>query len=326
MQVDFLYRSGRGSRHQHKWEFSDMASPNLRQWKGALGAFGLASKPSNIYVCLDTIDPIATILFFYFRLRRTRITTVVAENRVLFATGWLLSILSRMHKVLAFHSIRSSDVIIADSDASKRFLISIGCDIDKIRVLPHGVDRRVFNVEGSVQGKRPLKVLYAGGLYVHKGYRILAEAIRNWNLEDFQFKVVRFGPESDAPFEGLTNVEFLPQMTFEEMSELYKTVDIVVVPSISTETGAERSPNVVIEAIASGCVVVASNIGGIPTYLDQAGILVPENDSEALANALSALLSDSVRQELREKGLTLANNVYDMSKYAKKLLRAITSV
>jgi glycosyltransferase involved in cell wall biosynthesis len=300
-----------------------VASSNLRQWQGALGTVELASKPSNIYLCLDSMDPMATILYFSYRLRRIRIATLVAENRVLFAKGRFLSILSRMHKALAFHAIRSSDVIIADSDASRFFLISIGCDVDKIRVLPHGVDTRVFNAEGSTQGKRPLKVLYAGGFYVHKGYRTLAEAIRSWNLKDFQFEVVRFGPESEAPFQGLSNVELLPQMTYDEMSRLYKTVDIVVVPSISTETGAERSPNVVIEAMASGCVVVASNIGGIPTYVDEAGILIPEKDSKALANALSALLSNSRRQELREKGLALADNVYDMPKYARRLLQAI---
>jgi len=74
-----------------------------------------------------------------------------------------------------------------------------------------------------------------------------------------------------------------------DASELMRFLDVLVVPSLS-----EGSPLVTLEALAAGVPVVASAVGGIPDQIrhDKEGLLVLPGDTEALGEALLALLRD----------------------------------
>ena len=73
-----------------------------------------------------------------------------------------------------------------------------------------------------------------------------------------------------------------------------KSLDVFVLPSL-----AEGTPNCVIEAMAHGVPIIASEIGGIPDIVgDDAGILVPPGDTSKLAEAMLRLAKDS---QLRKK-------------------------
>lgn len=75
-------------------------------------------------------------------------------------------------------------------------------------------------------------------------------------------------------------------------SAFMNSLDVFVLPSL-----AEGTPNGVIEAMAHGIPVIATNVGGIPDILDaDSGILVPPNDARALADAMSALANDPQRR------------------------------
>jgi len=65
--------------------------------------------------------------------------------------------------------------------------------------------------------------------------------------------------------------------------------DLFCLPSYS-----EGCPNVVVEALATGCPVVATRVGGIPELIDpDSGVLVPPRDATALADGLAAALGRS---------------------------------
>jgi glycosyltransferase involved in cell wall biosynthesis len=81
----------------------------------------------------------------------------------------------------------------------------------------------------------------------------------------------------------------------EEVPVYFRMADIFVVPSIKHESGAvDGLPVVIPEAMAAGLPIIASAVGGIPVLVrnDSNGILVPERDPDALADALRRLLSD----------------------------------
>lgn len=71
------------------------------------------------------------------------------------------------------------------------------------------------------------------------------------------------------------------------------SLDVFVLPSL-----AEGTPNSIIEAMAHGIPVIASNVGGIPDIVDaESGILVPPADAAALAGAMMTLAQDTKRRK-----------------------------
>jgi glycosyltransferase involved in cell wall biosynthesis len=75
----------------------------------------------------------------------------------------------------------------------------------------------------------------------------------------------------------------------EERAAFMRGIDVFVMPSFT-----EGTPNSIIEAMAHGLPVIASNVGGIPDVLDaDSGVLVPPGDARALAEALVRLARDA---------------------------------
>ena len=81
-------------------------------------------------------------------------------------------------------------------------------------------------------------------------------------------------------------VHALPGCAFDEVAVWMAAADLVTLPSYM-----EGCPNVILEALACGRPVVATNVGGIPEIMsDECGKLVPPRDSAQLANALASVL------------------------------------
>ena len=77
--------------------------------------------------------------------------------------------------------------------------------------------------------------------------------------------------------------------TLEGRSRFMHDLDIFVLPSLT-----EGTPNAIIEAMAHGNPIIATNVGGIPDFVNQdVGILVPTDDIEALGAAMTRLSNDS---------------------------------
>jgi glycosyltransferase involved in cell wall biosynthesis len=80
------------------------------------------------------------------------------------------------------------------------------------------------------------------------------------------------------------------------VAEHLAAADVAVVPSVRDASGnVDGLPNVVMEALASGTPLVATTAGGIPAVVRDGatGLLVPERDSECLAQALGRLLENA---------------------------------
>lgn len=119
------------------------------------------------------------------------------------------------------------------------------------------------------------------------------------------------------------NITFLNFISEDEMLKMYASADIFVLPS-----KFENCPMVLLEALAVGTPIVASNVGGIPQILDNGkyGILTKPGDIEDLAQKIIALIkNNSLRNELRENGKQRVKE-YSWDDIASKTIELYSSI
>jgi glycosyltransferase involved in cell wall biosynthesis len=92
--------------------------------------------------------------------------------------------------------------------------------------------------------------------------------------------------------------------SIEDRSEFMKSIDVFVLPSLT-----EGTPNVIIEAMAHEKPIIATAVGGVPDLLaEDVGLLVPPDDSRALASAMTRMAEDS---EMRRRMGVAARRKYE---------------
>ena len=178
------------------------------------------------------------------------------------------------------------------------------------------------------------RLLFAGRLIDKKGVDILLAAIRrlqnerNGNMPGLD--IAGSGPLEaalraqavDLPF-----VRFLGWQTPQRLTSIMRTARAVVVPSrIAADGDCEGLPTVVLESIRAGLPVVATNHAGIPEIIrdQETGFLVPENDPDSLAAALSAVIQpgDHIQQMVVNAQARLKKD-FNAAVQSKKLQRRL---
>jgi glycosyltransferase involved in cell wall biosynthesis len=193
------------------------------------------------------------------------------------------------------------DLIYAPSESTRRELIERGIQEDKIALYPRGIDIRRFSPEkrnGFYKDNYGLdtevKLLYVGRVSKEKNLDVLADAYRDLRNRHSRLHlvVVGTGPYREAMQQRLGGLPctFTGALCGDELVQAYASADLFVFPSTTDTFG-----NVVLEAQACGLPVVVSDQGGPKENLvpERTGLIVRSNDSQALADALDRLLSDS---------------------------------
>jgi glycosyltransferase involved in cell wall biosynthesis len=181
-------------------------------------------------------------------------------------------------------------------------VISLGAKQERVRVIIDGVDRTTFT-PGSRSAAQALlgldanvrHLLFVGNLVPVKGIDILLKACRllprggpPWQLHLIGAGPQRTTLERQAKALGLDQqVVFHGAIAHEHLPAWFQAADLLVLASRS-----EGVPNVLLEAMACGLPFVASAVGGIPEIAGLgASLLVPPEQPDALADAMSQMLS-----------------------------------
>lgn len=205
----------------------------------------------------------------------------------------------------------------------------------KVHIVHCGVDTSVFRPRDEDRPvDEPFRVACVGTLYDLKGQTHLIEAVRilRDRRVDIECHFIGDGPdrlelEEQAERHDLGGrVHFHGHCTRDEIAERLRTVDAVSLPSAPTGGRREGIPVALMEAMASGLPVVASNISGIPELVEdgKTGFLVPPRDPQAIADALERLAaSPELARQLGKGGRAMVEAEFDVQANAAKLARLI---
>ncbi|MEP7112045.1 MAG: glycosyltransferase [Ilumatobacteraceae bacterium] len=196
---------------------------------------------------------------------------------------------------LADRARAASCIVVCNSDVAAQ-LHAVGADPTLVQ---HGVDTELFKPQPRTSDGR-VELLAVGRLVAKKGFDVLIEAARLLDF-DWRLRIVGDGPllqhlqdVARATTDG-GPIEFLGTRTHADLPALYHSADIVAVPSVIDADGdRDGLPNVVLEAMACGLAIVASDVAAIPTAVEhrQNGLLVEPGDVHGLANALNEFAKD----------------------------------
>lgn len=190
--------------------------------------------------------------------------------------------------------------------------IALHVDPARLYLVPHGADPRLFGAAQALRdrgraalGLQPAQpvILSLGRLVKKKGIEYLMYAMPAiiGQAPHAVCLVAGGGPELE-PLRRLAialgidrHVRFLGPLPWSATPELYAAADIFVAPSVHDERGnVDGLPTTILEAMAAGRPVVASQVAGIELVITNGiqGLLTPERDAVALARAILSLIQD----------------------------------
>ena len=230
-------------------------------------------------------------------------------------------------------ALRAADKIIVVSNATKNYVLSLGADSEKIRVLHNGVDvnrfRPLTGVKDEMRKKLGISkdssvVLTVRRLVYKNGIDTLIESAKiaiEKNPRLF-FLVVGKGPDFGKVKEKIEelgiqeNFRLTGFISDEALPFYYNVADFFVLPSKS----GEGLPLVALEAMACGVPVIATNVGGISEVMEEDhGKLVPPNSPDSLAEAILEF-SHSELSALKKDLRAMIEQKYSWDKNVEKLV------
>ena len=172
----------------------------------------------------------------------------------------------------------------------------------KVGATPHPVTITPHAVNGK------FKILFVGRHIERKGIRYLIEAAKYLPRDKFEIRIIGGGDlteqlkqqaallderrETKDERTQSASIIFTGKLSPEDLANEYRTANVFTLPAIVDSKGDTEGLGVVlIEAMELGLPIVASNVGGIPDVVidGESGILVPEKNPEALADAFKRL-------------------------------------
>jgi glycosyltransferase involved in cell wall biosynthesis len=207
-----------------------------------------------------------------------------------------------------------TDIVVVNSEWSKRALVLQGVPAEKIIVVPLCIDLCHWTPGQPIDARGPLKVLWLGGINLRKGIQYLVGAARLLQRESIEFHLA--GPIYIAESVVKTfppNMRILGRLTRDQTDQVYLRSHVFVLPTISDGFAITQ-----LEAMEHGLPVVTTpNCGRVITD-GVNGLIVPARDSEALARALARLNAD--RALVRELSRNALETVRDYDLPANALL------
>lgn len=200
--------------------------------------------------------------------------------------------------------------------------IKLKLNSSRIKVIPNGIDLKIFQINNPVQNRNYFSIGIVGSNKAIKGYDIILDALSNLD-ESLKSKIlVNIMSIDDIRLPSGINFKLYVPNNDQEISHFYNQSNIFLFGSY--EEGFGLPP---LEAMACGCAILSSDCGGVRTFLDgSCSLFFEPGNSNDLLNKLNFLFknrSDLERQRIN--GIEKANN-FSLDCMLKSYLEIVNSI
>lgn len=173
-----------------------------------------------------------------------------------------------------------------------------------------------------------VRIIFARRLQQYRGTRLFTEVIERIieKYPQVSVTIAGTGPDEKYMKDRLSKFAQIDFITYnsEDSIKIHKDKDIAVVPTL----GSEGTSLSLLEAMASGCALIATNVGGMTNILLDGynGLLVNPEDSELFEAIERLIFDEKLRSNLATKAYETAKQSFDISKWKEKWRRVIENV
>ncbi|MGB1937545.1 MAG: glycosyltransferase family 4 protein [Akkermansiaceae bacterium] len=162
------------------------------------------------------------------------------------------------------------------------------------------------------------RVLFAGTADLRKGIHYLGMAAEKLAANNYDFRVAGNVTEAVRSHPLMSNLHFLGRVPRAEMREEFLKADVFVLPTL-----AEGCASVVHEAVMAGCPVITTGASGTMVENGRGGMIVPEKDPDALADAIASVVEDRGRREELATSCAALSGELTEDSWSARLLAAL---
>ena len=253
-----------------------------------------AEQPDILFLNAEPENQLALQALFALRALRRPPAVVLTSWRNIdsraagspYRLGW-------MHQWIERAALRKASWIVAHSAAARDLYYSYG--FERVSHIPPAIDPAPYQSATPLLPKaKGFRVGYIGRFTPLKGGDVLLEAAARLPSE-CELVMVGAGEAKDAWMSKAVSLGIQGRVLWpgaihhSEVPSMLKSLDVLVLPSLTGAEWKEQFGRVLIEAMAAGTVTVGSNSGEIPGVIGDAGLVVREGDPAALAEALLQL-------------------------------------
>jgi len=237
-------------------------------------------------------------------------------------------------KLVRLH-LQTCDVIVATSRRIRAELETLhGAPLHQLIVKPNSIDTSSFRVKDGWfrPAGKPLRVLSVSRIDPKKGIEYLIDAMRILTERGVPVEAHIVGaadshsPESRAYETALRTrtaelglagaIHFAGRRTSREVRRFLDDAQVFVAPYVDLPNGDKDGiPTAVLEAMATGSAIVATDAGSICEIIDdgQQGLIVPQRDAQALATAVQRVTQPALATRLSSGAAARVRNEYDVA-------------
>ncbi len=234
------------------------------------------------------------------------------------------ALIEKFNEKLVIPLLDRADVIIATTRSYAETSPILYKFIEKVRIVPNGVDIDVFTPS---KGIRKDQVVYVGRLVEYKGLANLIKAMKVvQEVKDVKLVVVGDGEDRFTFEEMCKNLRvkaiFTGKLKLMELIEVLRKSKLLVLPSFSR---LEAFGIVLLEAMACGTPVAGANVPGVGEISSKAGFVF--NDWKELANIILEVVdNDTLVRKLGKKGRSVVEEKYSWNKVVNELEKIYNEV